>query len=114
MRAGYAGDLRLRVTDWETDGWREQTVVLEPGMNVVVEGCFLFRGREDELDLRIWVDLPLDRVVERALQSPRDLERMGGPDGVRERYATRYLPAQRRHLELDDPRSRADLVLATT
>ena len=87
--------------------------MLEPGATVVVEGCFLFRGREDALDLRVWLDLPLDRVVQRALQRPRDLERMGGPDGVRERYATRYLPAQRRHLELDDPRSRADLVLAT-
>ena len=113
VRAGYAGELALRVTDWENDGWREQTIVLEPDAIVIVEGCFLFRGREGELDLRVWLDLPIDRVVERALRRPRDLERMGGPDGVRARYASRYLPAQERHLAEDDPRGRADLVLST-
>jgi hypothetical protein len=36
---------------------------------------------------------------------------MGGADGVRRRYAERYLPGQRRHLERDRPVARADVVL---
>src|SRR5689334_24000193 len=43
----------------------------------------------------------------RALRRPRDLERMGGPTGVRERYEARYIPGQVIHLERDMPAKRA-------
>ncbi len=111
VRSGFEGELVARVSDWEHDGWQDARFVVEPGAVVIVEGCFLFTGREAGFDLTIWLDLPLDRVVERALRRPRDLERMGGPDGVRERYAARYLPGQALHLEHDDPAGRADVVL---
>src|SRR5205823_8358949 len=92
--------------------WREATFTLAPNTVVIAEGCFLFAGRrERELDLSVWLDLPLEQVVGRALARPRDVERMGGPDGVRERYAARYLPGQRLHLERDDPKGPADNVL---
>lgn len=109
--SGFVGELATRVSDWGEDGWQDARVVIEPNAVVIVEGCFLFTGREDAFDLTIWLDLPLDAVVERALQRPRDLERMGGADGVRERYAARYLPGQALHLERDDPAARADVVL---
>jgi len=110
VRAGRAGELPWRFTDWEHDDWHDATLVVPPRSAVVVEGCFLFTGREDAFDLTVWLDLPLDRVVERAI--PRDAERMGGADRVRERYARRYLPGQALHLERDDPRRRADVVYA--
>jgi uridine kinase len=105
-------ELVLRVSDWERDDWRDETFALETATVLIAEGCFLFAGHgRDAFDLAVWIDLPLGRVVERALGRPRDLARMGGRDGVRERYANRYLPGQRLHLERDEPARHADLVL---
>ena len=79
---------------------------------VIVEGCFLFAGDGAEaFDASVWNDLPLDSVVARALRRPRDLQRMGGAKGVRERYEHRYLPGQTIHLQKDRPAERATLVL---
>jgi len=80
------------------------------GRLAIVEGCFLFAGDNGaNFDLRVWIDLPLDRVLERALV--RDAAHMGGEDEVCRRYAARYIPGQRLHLERDDPAAHADLVL---
>ena len=112
VRRSFAGPLALPVTDWERDAWAERVVELPPSAAVVVEGCFLFAGgRASEFDLSVWLDLPLEEVVPRALRRPRDLERMGGPDGVRERYESRYVPGQRLHLERDRPAEQATVVL---
>lgn len=112
VRSGLTGELVGPVSDWERDCWREASFALEPHAVVIVEGCFLFvDGREDAFDLRVWLELPLEQSVERALRRPRDLERMGGPAGVRERYALRYVPGQRHHLEHDAPQSRSDVVI---
>ena len=79
---------------------------------VLVEGCFLFTpSHEDAFDLRVWIEVPIAVALERALGRPRDLERMGGPDGVRARYESRYFAGQRLHLARDEPRQRADVVL---
>ena len=113
IRAGFTGELHTDVSDWAHDGWRGATFAIAPQAIVVVEGCFLFRAeRADAFDLRIWIDLPIERVVERALLRPRDPERMGGADGVRARYAARYLPGQRLHLANDAPQEVADIVLS--
>jgi uridine kinase len=110
-RAGQP-ELTLRVTDWERGGWQSETFRLPAHGALIVEGCFLFAGGgHGSFDLSIWLELPLEHVVERALRRPRDLELMGGPDGVRARYARRYVPGQRLHLELDEPARGADVVL---
>jgi uridine kinase len=112
FRAGAAGEVPMRVSEEERDGWRETTLELQPETVLVVEGCFLFAGAGREaFDVSVWIDLPLERVVERALARPRDLERMGGPEGVRARYSGRYLPGQALHLQRDAPAAHADLVL---
>lgn len=112
VRDGFAGDLTIRVSDWERDDWREGTLRVPDRGVLVVEGCFLFAaGNESLFDLSVWIDLPLEQVVERALRRPSDLERMGGPDALRARYAARYLPGQRLHLERDAPHRRAMLVV---
>jgi uridine kinase len=109
-RAGRRVEARLRVKDWERDAWDERIFVVEPGAIVLVEGVFLFtRELLPLLDLKVWLEIPFADALERALV--RDADAMGGPDGVRERYATRYFPGQRLHLERDRPSESADLVL---
>jgi uridine kinase len=112
LRRGLVGELELLVSDRERDDWRTATFVLEPHTTLIVEGCFLFAppGR-DAFDLSVWIDLPLEDVVPRALE--RDLERMGGADTLRARYRARYLPGQRLHLARDTPARFADVVLRT-
>jgi len=112
VRSSFAGQIAVKVTDWERDAWTERVLDLPPAAVVIVEGCFLFAGDgAGEFDLSVWLDLPLEEIVPRALGRPRDLERMGGPNGVRERYANRYVPGQRLHLERDQPQEQATLVL---
>jgi len=107
-----ARTLTLRMTDWENDRWRLEQVEFLPDAVVIVEGCFLFTPLSAGVfDVAIWIDLPLDQVVERAVRRPRDLARMGGEEGVRRRYAERYLPAQYRHLTQERPQERADIVV---
>jgi uridine kinase len=109
-RRGERVDARLRVKDWERDAWDERDFAIEPGAIVLLEGVFLFtRELVPLLDVKVWLEIEFDDALERALV--RDAEAMGGPDGVRERYATRYFPGQRLHLERDRPREAADLVL---
>ena len=112
VRGNRSLELTVEVSDWEQDGWRDERLALEAGAVVIAEGCFLFaHGRAAEFDLSVWIDLPLEEIVTRALQRPRDLERMGGPEGVRQRYARRYVPGQALHLERDQPAELATLVL---
>ena len=109
-RAGERVAVRLRVKDWERDAWDERRFVVEPGAIVLVEGVFLFTTSVAPLlDLKVWLEIPFDRALARALV--RDAEAMGGEDGVRERYAQRYFPGQRAHLERDRPHEHADIVL---
>jgi uridine kinase len=112
-QAGRRVDVVLRVKDWAADAWREQQFVVEPGAVVLVEGVFLFTARLRPLfDLAVWLEISFDGALARALR--RDAGAMGGADGVRERYATRYFPGQRLHLQRDQPRDGADLVLAVS
>jgi uridine kinase len=110
-RAGERVETRLRVKDWQRDAWDERDFVVEPDAVVLLEGVFLFTPEiVPLLDLKVWLEIGFDQALERALV--RDAEAMGGPDGVRERYATRYFPGQRLHLERDRPHEAADLVLS--
>jgi uridine kinase len=109
-RAGARVEARLRVKNWQRDAWEEREFVVEPGAVVLLEAVFLFRPEiVPLLDLKVWLEIGFDEALERALL--RDADAMGGPDGVRERYATRYFPGQRLHLERDRPREVADLVV---
>jgi uridine kinase len=109
-RTGGRVEARLRVKDWERDAWAEQDYAVEPGAIVLVEGVFLFRPEVvPVLDLKVWLEISFDDALARALE--RDADAMGGEPGVRERYATRYFPGQRAHLERDRPHEQADVVL---
>jgi uridine kinase len=112
-QAGGRVETRLRVKDWQHNCWDERDFVVGPGAIVIVEGVFLFRPEVVPLlDLKIWLEVSFEDALARALA--RDAEAMGGEDGVRERYATRYFPAQRLHLERERPREHADLVVRSS
>jgi len=74
----------------------------------VTDGIFLQRPELDDLwDVRIWLDVPFDVALARALV--RDAERIDDP---RTRYERRYWPGQRLYLEEVDPKGHADIVVA--
>jgi uridine kinase len=109
-RGGDRVEARLRVKDWERDAWEERDFLVDAGAIILIEGVFLFRPElVPLLDLKVWLEIGFDEALERALV--RDADAMGGPDGVRERYARRYFPGQRVHLERDRPRDHADVLL---
>jgi uridine kinase len=107
---GRRVEARLRVKNWERDEWDARDFVVDAGAIVLVEGVFLFTPTLLPLfDLTVWLEISFEDAVARAVE--RDAGAMGGVAGVRDRYAMRYFPAQRLHLERDRPRERADLVV---
>jgi uridine kinase len=76
---------------------------------VLVEGIFLFkRAYRSHFDLAVWVDCTLETALDRALVRAQE----GLPPAeTRRAYETIYFPAQRLHLELDDPRGGADAII---
>jgi uridine kinase len=86
-----------------------RAAVLAASHPLVADGVFLQRPELDDLwDLRIWVDVSFEEALERAVV--RDAELF---DDVRDRYQRRYFPGQRLYLGEVDPRSRADIVVAS-
>jgi uridine kinase len=76
---------------------------------VLLEGIFLFkRAYRAYFDLACWVDCTFETALERALTRAQE----GLPPAeTRAAYESIYFPAQRLHLERDDPRRSADLIV---
>jgi uridine kinase len=76
---------------------------------VLVEGILLFKpSLRQRFDLRIWIDCSFETALRRALR--RNVEQL--PEAqLRHDYEHIYYAAQRHHLQADDPRSAADLLL---
>jgi uridine kinase len=92
---------------FDNDAFR--AAVLAAAEPLVADGVFLQRPELDDLwHLRIWVDVSFADALERAVSRDAHLF-----DDVRERYERRYLPGQRLYLAEVDPRTRADIVVAT-
>lgn len=78
---------------------------------VIVEGVFVFRPElADYFDAKIFVDIPLSEMRERAIE--HDVPRFGF--GVLKKYLSRYIPAQTRYLETVRPFDIADIVIDNT
>src|SRR5579859_7081808 len=45
VRNNVAGEMIIKVSDWERDSWRDEVLVLAADGVVIVEGCFLFADR---------------------------------------------------------------------
>jgi len=76
---------------------------------VLVEGIFIFkRAYRSHFDLAVWIDCTLETALDRALVRAQECL---PPAETRRAYETIYFPAQRLHLELDDPRGGADAII---
>jgi uridine kinase len=76
---------------------------------VVLEGIFLLRrSYRGHHDFAVWVDCTFETALERALQ--RGQEGLPPDETVRD-YETIYFAAQRIHLDRDNPREAADLII---
>lgn len=88
--------------DWERQADAEAHAV-DPALGIILEGCGALTPATARLaDVRVWVDAPEESRKRRALT--RD------GDGFRPHWE-RWAAQEHRHLERDDPRSLADIVL---
>jgi uridine kinase len=108
---GGARRYRTQTFDYRRDEPVDAPAQAAPANAIVlVDGVFLQRPELTGCwDLVIFVDVPFDVSLARALE--RDLAALGSAEVVRERYARRYLPAQRRYLAECRPRERADFIV---
>jgi uridine kinase len=89
----------------------EHTYDFEEVDVILLEGIFLLRRELRPLyDLAVWLDCPFEVALRRAIA--RNQENLSEAEIVRD-YTKLYFPAQRLHLERDNPSGRADLVLVT-
>jgi uridine kinase len=108
---GGTGRYRTATFDLRADQPRAEPYLAAAADAVlVVDGVFLLRPElGDAWDLRIFVDVPFQEALRRALDRDRVL--FGSAEAVAERYRRRYLPAQRRYLATVLPRRVADVVV---
>lgn len=101
----------MTVIDLETETLEPEPLDVPDLAVLIVEGVFLFRPPlVDLFDLTIWIEIDFDAALARATQRPDDLARYPDQDAIAARYTSRYFPAQRRHIEQDRPKQRADIV----
>ena len=76
---------------------------------LLLEGIFLFKTRYREyFDLKIWIECSFQTALRRAIARGQE----GLPTAETQySFETIYFPAQRIHLDRDDPRRAADLIL---
>lgn len=75
---------------------------------VLLEGIFLFkRGNDSHFDLRIWIECSFQTALRRAIA--RGQEGLP-PAGTQYSFETIYFPAQRIHLDRDNPRRAANII----
>ena len=110
---GPSGNRRYRsaVFDFRTDQPMVTQEAEAPVDAVLLfDGLFLLRPELDDCwDYRIFVDVPFDTVLQRAVR--RDQVLFGSADEVTTRYLHRYLPGQRLYFAAIKPWLRADAVV---
>ena len=84
----------------------------DPDSVLIFDGVFLQRPElVDHWDLRIFLDVPFDIILDRVKKRSSDLENIGDESTIEERYRARYIPGQRIYLEKAKPLERADIVI---
>jgi uridine kinase len=76
---------------------------------ILVEGIFLFKREYRQLfDLKVWVECSFGTALARAVERKQE----GLPAAATiQAYETTYFPAQRIHMELDQPSESVDLIV---
>lgn len=114
LPANLAGDgsatVHTRLFDVATDRPAlAAPVTVTPDTVVIVDGVFLLRPiLVSHWDLKVFVDVPFDIALLRALH------RDGASDDRRERYLQRYFPGQRIYLQQVRPQTIADVIVDNT
>jgi uridine kinase len=76
---------------------------------VLLEGIFLFKlGYREHFDFKIWIECSFQIALKRAIA--RGQEGLA-PVETQNAFETIYFPAQRIHLDRDDPQRAADVIL---
>lgn len=110
---GPGGDRRYRHAVYN---WHADTALSEPAATasvdavLLVDGVFLQRPElVDRWDLRIFVSVSFERLVDRA--RVRDLARLDSVAEVERRFRVRYIPAQELYFAEARPVEHADIVV---
>jgi uridine kinase len=91
---------------WLPEAWR---LVGERAV-AIVDGVFLLRSDlAEHWDYRIWLDIDIETMVERARR--RDVAWVGSEQVVEERYRRHWVPTHELYERLTDAASLADVVL---
>lgn len=110
---GPAGSRRYRrvVFDFRTDSPVDAIEEEAPVDAILLfDGVFLQCPELVDLwDYRIYVDVPFEVMLRRAIR--RDLDLFGSVEAVAARYQQRYLPGQQLYLSQARPREHADVTL---
>jgi uridine kinase len=93
---------RFRPHDWENGGLCDETIRVEPGGVVIVEGISTLRR-----ELREWVDFGVWVEAPKALRLERGLERDGA--SARQTWERYWMPEEERYFEAHQPRRYADI-----
>jgi len=97
---------------FDVEAFRAHILGIDGPRDVVVlaDGVFLQRPELADLwDATVWVEADLERAARRGAE--RNLVWFDSLDETHERYRVRYLPAQRRYIEEQQPHERATFVL---
>jgi uridine kinase len=111
LRGAPDREYRSKVFDFATDLPVRSAPIAAPNDGILIfDGVFLFRPELlDYWDIKIFIDIPFEESLRRALRRDRYL--FGGSQAIEERYTRRYIPGQKLYLELCHPKTMADIVI---
>jgi uridine kinase len=102
-------DLTYDHTDETASEHRRARVSLKDVDVILLEGIFLLQPRYiKDYDLTVWVESSFETALHRAID--RSQEGLGREETINA-YETIYFPAQRVHLQTDQPDKEADLIV---
>lgn len=109
VRRGEFIDKELLLLDLESDTYiNREHYQIDKDTVVILEGVLLYRKPLDRyFDVRVFLDIPFSEVLRRA--GERDVARFGKK--FLDKYKTKYIPIQKRYLELYSPKERSDIVV---
>jgi len=87
-----------------------QKLMIPSNAIILFDGVFLLRHELNEYwDIRIFLDVSFETVVERAMM--RDLDYFKDEAILLEKYNNRYIPGQKLYLKKEHPMTKADIVI---
>ena len=97
--------------DFKTDTEIFTNEIIATNAHILIfEGVFLFRREiEQHWDLKVFVEIDFQTSLSRALN--RDLYLFGDKKEILRKYQERYIPGQKIYLEVEKPKSKADIVI---